>query len=184
MTYLEQLHKDHKDRRARLIAAAVVQSVQATAPRIEAKVDGEPDFIALRAENISLRQENEWLKSLISNLKTREIRIDLPQLSMRMIADAVVEVTGIPFSEISGPKRQFQIRRARQLCYFIMSKYTTKSFPQIGGFLDRDHTSVLHGVDMVVDNIKLAAIGKAKDNYSLLIPRILEKLGINKDDNS
>lgn len=61
------------------------------------------------------------------------------------IVDAVSEATGIPAKRILGPRKDAATARARQIVMYE-ARRAGLSYPQIGDALDRDHTSVMHGV--------------------------------------
>ena len=74
---------------------------------------------------------------------------DIPEPSLRDILEAVIAVTGIKAIEIKSPHRAVRITRARAIIVFIARSMTSKSFPQIGRFLNRDHTTALHSFKKV-----------------------------------
>lgn len=73
-------------------------------------------------------------------------------LNLRSILNATADKHGVLASDILGLARCRKIAHARQefmwAAYQPMNKDGTHRFslPKIGGFLGRDHTSVLHGV--------------------------------------
>jgi len=73
------------------------------------------------------------------------IKVGCPKSMADIIAD-VSKRTGVPVHDIKGPSRFRSIVRARHM--FMTEAYETGRFslPQIGRFLGRDHTTVLHGI--------------------------------------
>lgn len=69
---------------------------------------------------------------------------DRPRL-LRQIVDDVAEATGVSAALILGESRVRRIARARQIVMFVAHRQGM-SLTEIGQFLRRDHTSVLHGV--------------------------------------
>ncbi len=69
---------------------------------------------------------------------------DNPRL-LRQIVDDVAEATGVPASAILGESRVRRITRARQIVMFVAHRQGL-SLTEIGQFLRRDHTSVMHGI--------------------------------------
>lgn len=63
--------------------------------------------------------------------------------------------TGIDLNDIRSPRRNPRTARARFLFYFMARKLTIKSLPQIGRFISRHHSSVIHGCNMVAKNYSL-----------------------------
>ena len=73
---------------------------------------------------------------------------DKPELTyiptMRGVLDAVSQVTGVKTKDLMGPRRG-QAARPRQLGMYLMHELCPiKSFPQIGNFMHRDHTTVMY----------------------------------------
>jgi chromosomal replication initiator protein len=50
---------------------------------------------------------------------------------------------------LSGPQRYRRLVRARQVAMWLARRTTEHSLPQIGWAFDRDHTTVLHGIEKV-----------------------------------
>ena len=67
-----------------------------------------------------------------------------PQI-LRQIVEAVADATGVSADAILGESRVRRIARARQIVMFVAHRQGL-SLTEIGQFLRRDHTSVLHGV--------------------------------------
>jgi len=62
------------------------------------------------------------------------------------IVEDVSEMTEVPFAEIIGNSRSRAIAHARQLAIFV-ARREGFSYPVIGGFFNRDHTSCIHAVE-------------------------------------
>jgi chromosomal replication initiation ATPase DnaA len=71
-----------------------------------------------------------------------------PEMKIREVIDLVVDITGVPHSDILSPKRDRVTARARQMVMWKAHK-EGHSLPAIGRVLGRDHTSVLHGVRQI-----------------------------------
>ena len=69
---------------------------------------------------------------------------DNPRL-LRQIVDDVAEATGVSASAILGESRVRRITRARQIVRIVAHRQGL-SLTEIGQFLRRDHTSVMHGI--------------------------------------
>jgi chromosomal replication initiator protein len=72
-------------------------------------------------------------------------RAPTPQL----ILDAVAAGCDLRAAELLGRQRTSHIARARQVAMFLCRKHTGLSFPALGRFFQRDHTTVQHGVEKV-----------------------------------
>lgn len=57
------------------------------------------------------------------------------------------KITGVSWIDIISSRRPREYVYVRQVCYYLMKKYTTRSLPEIGrSFGGKDHSTVLHGV--------------------------------------
>lgn len=65
---------------------------------------------------------------------------------VRQIIADIALIYGVTYADVMSVRRTQQIVRARQHIMFELSQRTPWSIAQIGRFLGRDHTSVLHGV--------------------------------------
>jgi hypothetical protein len=65
-----------------------------------------------------------------------------------IIANEIEKETGIhPFCHTGNRKREY--RQSRQLFAKFMKKYTNYSLLRIGKYIDKDHTTVLHSINIV-----------------------------------
>ncbi len=62
-----------------------------------------------------------------------------------LIAEEVAAATGVPVRAILGRRRDAKTVEARQLVMFLARRHGM-SFPAIGYALNRDHSTVKHGV--------------------------------------
>jgi hypothetical protein len=173
MSALADQHLASKQRKARIQAAAIVD------PSV--RHASQNTIIGLRGEVANLKLENGRLKTEIERLR-REVREakdtaavlrgwgDIPpHVTLRSIIDAVAEISGVTKLELIGVRRETRILRARQLCYFIMAKYSPRSFSQIGVALQKDHSTVMHGAALVQENMP---------RYRDDIAKVMKKLGL------
>jgi chromosomal replication initiation ATPase DnaA len=73
--------------------------------------------------------------------------IALPRIgSVAAIVREVSDATGIAAADIYGKSRMADIVRARQMVMYIARHNTKMSMQQIGKALNRDHSTVSHGV--------------------------------------
>lgn len=86
-------------------------------------------------------------------------RVNMPRtaaLRMDDIARVCCAVWNITREEFNSPRRSVHIVAARQVFYWLARRYTSHSLPQIGNFCGRkDHSTVLHGVNKVDEQIDL-----------------------------
>jgi chromosomal replication initiator protein len=55
-------------------------------------------------------------------------------------------VTGIGAQSLKGGGRSYVFARPRHLAFFLMRDLLGMSTPQIGRIMDKDHTTVCHGI--------------------------------------
>lgn len=67
----------------------------------------------------------------------------------REIAAQVCEQHGLTFNDLKGPRRTVKISLARHILMYRLRHELGISTPQIGQFLNRDHTSVLHALKRI-----------------------------------
>jgi hypothetical protein len=73
--------------------------------------------------------------------------VELPKLpKVSDVAKATSVVMDVPLSEIYGDGRTQIFVRARWVISYIARRSLLKSYPVIGNCINRDHTTVLHGV--------------------------------------
>ena len=66
---------------------------------------------------------------------------------MNDVLCAVAQVTGISALHIQGPRRTPIVAHARQMAMMLMYEHChLSSYTKIGDFMDRDHSTVRHGV--------------------------------------
>jgi chromosomal replication initiator protein len=83
--------------------------------------------------------------------KARHIR--LPD-NVRGLLMRVSEETSVPGDDILGPKRYRSVARARQIVAWVARHRWNYSFPEIGAFLDRDHTSIMQACKQIEQQIE------------------------------
>lgn len=64
---------------------------------------------------------------------------------LRAILDTVAFVHGVTADDLKGPARARAIVRPRQRFMYEAGNLGRWSWPQIGGFVNRDHTTAIHG---------------------------------------
>ena len=84
-----------------------------------------------------LPQESPGLNSGIPNFH---------RVTMHEIALEVCERYGVTLADLKGPRRLRLLSAARQEFMALAYELPHASLPVIGRFLDRDHTTILHGV--------------------------------------
>lgn len=70
-------------------------------------------------------------------------------MSFKAMTQAVSETYRIPEHILTGKSRQRSIARPRQVLMACARECLGWSYPRIGISLNRDHTSVMHGVKVI-----------------------------------
>lgn len=73
--------------------------------------------------------------------------------TMREIAATVCHVWKIGHLDLISDRRASPLAEARQVFYWICKNYTLRSYVQIGIFARRDHSTVIHGVQKIDQQI-------------------------------
>jgi chromosomal replication initiation ATPase DnaA len=151
MTLLEQLHSEHKARRARLF-------------------DSEPPKPKpAKLRDYTPQHPPQYIKSITYlqgvNLTRRVLRIVEITLERRLLAKAsslaeVLHAVGSHFlvskMDLLSQRRDARVMRPRQIVYYLAKELTPLSYPEIGRRIGgRDHTTVLHGVRKI-ENLEKA----------------------------
>lgn len=158
MSIIEEIHQKHKAFHANIAAKAfrpvvnkVVQPV--TKPPVK-KDDG--DEVAW---HMAIEEEVPFLP--------REPSFSMPHLYV--IRKRVCDYFKVSLSDFLSPKRKSDIVTARHVAFYLATKLTRQSLPEIGRrFGGKDHTTVLHGarrIERLIDtDAELAgAIDTLKD---------------------
>ncbi len=70
---------------------------------------------------------------------------------MRLIVEETAAAHGVTVAEMMGPRRIRRIAHARQEAMATIYAETKFSYPQVGEFFGRDHTTVIHAVRRVAE---------------------------------
>lgn len=67
---------------------------------------------------------------------------------MHRVIHEVARFAGMTPQDITGPSRKRKFAYARQMAMLICRDYVNASFPEIGRAFNRDHSTVLYGVEV------------------------------------
>lgn len=70
-------------------------------------------------------------------------------MSIEQINIAVAAYFGLTTAELLGRRRFPHFARARQMTMYLARKHTKRSFAEIGDFFDRDHSTIVSGVQVM-----------------------------------
>jgi len=77
------------------------------------------------------------------------------QITPKVILDATSRTFGFSIEDLCGPNRRRPLVTARQIAMYVMRELTDFSYPAIAReFGGRDHTTVIHAVDKIGDQMK------------------------------
>lgn len=105
-------------------------------------------FSKLNKVEITLDNVEEALKDIISpNAKK--------QITPQVIIEVVAEHFGISAADIVSKRRNSEFVLPRQICMYLCRELTTESLQSIGKSLNKkDHTTVIHGIEKITEDIK------------------------------
>lgn len=110
---------------------------------------------------------DELLKELVRPIKRSG-------LTPKRIIEVVAEFFGTPIDAIRGSSRRKEVVRPRQIAMFLLRKELGTPFPAIGSeFSGRDHTTAMHGVAKIEENLKRDE--RLQDNLETLRRRLAEQ---------
>jgi chromosomal replication initiator protein len=77
------------------------------------------------------------------------------RITIQNILDVVTKYYNVRLSDLQSKKRHKSIAFPRQVCMFLARRHTRYSLEEIGGYFGgRDHTTVLHAVRTVAEDVK------------------------------
>ncbi len=104
-------------------------------------------FSKLNKVNPSLSLAEEALKDIISPDKPKEV-------TPKLIINIVSEHFGVKADDITSKKRNSEFVLPRQIVMYLCRELTDTSFANIGKLLGKkDHTTIIHGVNKIADEI-------------------------------
>jgi chromosomal replication initiator protein len=77
------------------------------------------------------------------------------RITIQQILDVVTGYYNVRLSDLQSKKRHKSIAFPRQVCMYLARRHTRYSLEEIGGYFGgRDHTTVLHAVRTIGDDVK------------------------------
>ena len=105
-------------------------------------------YASLEQAPLTVSMAERILEDLLSSGDARRI-------TPKLILDAAAEMFGFHVDDLCGPARKRPLVDARQVAMYVMRELTQLSYPSIGEeFGGRDHTTVLHAVQKISDQMK------------------------------
>lgn len=113
-------------------------------------------YSELSSKEIDILTAKEALKDILVSYKTKEINI-------LRIKEMVADAYNVTVEELNSKKRTKNIAFPRQVAMYISRSLLDISLPNIGDeFGGRDHTTVMHAIKKVEDEIMKSEITKVK----------------------
>lgn len=75
----------------------------------------------------------------------RKTRLEHANTARQLLREVCLRY-GFSADDIRGPRRQAKIAAARMELYYLLRTHTDWSYPHIARFLNRDHSTIVHGV--------------------------------------
>lgn len=125
-------------------------------------------------QDTHLPPEKKTDESLLSQLRDHG---DIPKhVQTKEVVFAISKLSGCRIQELLSKRRSQLITPFRHLLYYILRRYTYRTFPEIGRDLDRDHTTIIigarRGKELIDNNAKMKSF----------FEDVLKELGVSKDD--
>lgn len=71
------------------------------------------------------------------------------RITMRAVTQIVVEKSGTSLKDIMSDRRDVPSVTPRHIAYYLCRHHTPRSYMQIADFFDRDHGTIIHGVQQI-----------------------------------
>lgn len=113
---------------------------------------------------------NETELTLENVKKIINYKEQLKTYSFDGIVDAVASYYNISVKDIKGTGRSAKIAEARQVSIYLCRELTKESFPAIGDFFDKKHTTILYSYEKIKEELK------HNKTLSLTVDSISEKI--------
>jgi len=140
-------------------SAKVVPFPEKTITTVVEQEQPELAEVATATEIDGLRTRVAQLKARVSELtqKLQMSALSWPTMQyhpVKPIVAAVAKYYDVSVSDILSKSRYPELTRARHIAMYLARKLTLKSTPDIGRILNRDHSSVWHGIRRVETRLK------------------------------
>jgi len=76
---------------------------------------------------------------------------ELPRILVKDVVNLVLEKEGVRLCELQSGFRGNKVARARQIVCYLARYNTNASLPAIARFLNKDHTTVMHGINKMAE---------------------------------
>lgn len=87
----------------------------------------------------------------VVDLARSDVAQSLKRTSMSETLRAVTEYYGVSIGRVMSSSRARELVRVRHMAMYLLRRQG-HSYPEIGRFLDRDHTTCIHGFRMIISD--------------------------------
>lgn len=130
------------------VIAFIADKIASNIRELEGALNRVIAYSSLTENDITVELATEALKDILSANKARVI-------NSQSIIDAVSRYFDLKPEEFKSKKRNREIAYPRQIAMYLCRELTDMSLPKIGdAFGGRDHTTVLHACDKIIENMK------------------------------
>ncbi len=130
------------------IMVFIAEKIASNIRELEGALNRVIAYSSLTENEITVDLATEALKDILSTNKVRAINCNT-------IQDAVARYFDIRPDDFKSKKRSRDISYPRQIAMFLCRDLTDMSLPKIGqAFGGRDHTTVIHACDKIIDELK------------------------------
>lgn len=116
-----------------------------------------PTLGAISARIRTLQTQAQELRLSLESIEAEARRETMQIDTLGTIMDIVSASRGIKLPDLRGRLRDDKTAVARMMCYYLARGLTNWSFPDLGYFFDRDHSSVVHGYSVIRARIDKSA---------------------------
>ena len=123
------------------VAEYIASHVTTNIRELEGSLHRLQAYATLTGVDINLELAQQILKDLA------------PKTKHELTADGILKLVALHFnvrvSDLRADKRVRKLTLPRQICMYLLRKHLLLSFPKIGEFMAKDHTTVLHSVERI-----------------------------------
>lgn len=141
----------------------IAENIQNNVRELEGALNKLAVYQQMQNRGLVLEQAKNILGSIVGAKKRLT--------SARKISEVVAEFYNISIEDLVKQSRKKEFVKPRQIAMYIIRKELDSSFPSIGDFFGgRDHTTVMHAVEKIQDQLNL------KESFKQELGLIMDKL--------
>lgn len=121
----------------------------------------ETQFITIR-QKLKNSKPNYWIAPSVKGLTAKFTDDEILYVAENII-DSVCKYFNVTPKELRMRKRNRELVDPRHICMYLIKMKTNMQVTKIGDLFDRDHTTVLHGVKSVKNQLTHPADDRFRD---------------------